>query len=206
MALFGSGSLSGRMIRLKYGNTNTFYVPGTNGGLLIDTDYAGTLPAFFRALKTNHLELGDISYVMPTHCHPDHVGLIGDLQKLGVKLLLVDSQLGRVRFADDIFSRDSRLRYVPIDEKLARIISCDESRIFLRSIGIDGEIIQTPSHSEDSVSVILDCGDCFVGDLEPYEYLDGYEENPQLQKDWNLILSKDPRRILYAHANEKTLK
>ena len=114
------------MIRLKYGNTNTFYVPGKNGGLLIDTDYAGTLPAFFRALKTNHLELGDISYVMPTHCHPDHVGLIGDLQKLGVKLLLIDSQLGRVRFADDIFSRDSRLRYVPIDEKLARIISCDE--------------------------------------------------------------------------------
>ena len=191
------------MIRLKYGNTNTFYVPGKNGGLLIDTDYAGTLPAFFRALKTNHLKLGDISYVLPTHCHPDHVGLIGELQKLGVKLLLIDSQLGRVRFADDIFARDSRLQYVPIDEKQARIISCDESRTLLRSIGIDGEIIRTPSHSEDSVSVILDCGDCFVGDLEPYEYLDGYEENPQLQKDWNLIMSKSPRRILYAHANEK---
>ena len=193
------------MIRLKYGNTNTFYVPGTNGGLLIDTDYAGTLPAFFRALKTNHLKLGDISYVLPTQCHPDHVGLIGELQKLGVKLLLIDSQLGRVRFADDIFARDSRLRYVPIDEKQARIISCDESRTLLRSIGIDGEIIRTPSHSEDSVSVILDCGDCFVGDLEPYEYLDGYEENPQLQKDWNLIMSKSPRRILYAHANEKKM-
>ena len=193
------------MIRLKYGNTNTFYVPGKNGGLLIDTDYAGTLPAFFRALKTNHLELGDISYVMPTHCHPDHVGLIGEFQKLGVKLLLIDSQLGRVRFADDIFSRDSRLRYVPIDEKLARIISCDESRTLLRSIGIDGEIISTPSHSKDSVSIILDCGDCYVGDLEPYEYLEGYVDNPQLQKDWNLILSKDPRRILYAHANEKAL-
>ena len=38
------------MIRLKYGNTNTFYVSGINGGLLVDTDYAGTLPAFFRAL------------------------------------------------------------------------------------------------------------------------------------------------------------
>ena len=75
----------------------------------------------------------------------------------------------------------------------------------MRSIGIEGEIISTPSHSEDSVSVILDCGDCFVGDLEPYEYLDGYEENPQLQKDWNLIMSKRPRRILYAHANEKAL-
>ena len=170
------------MIRLKYGNTNTFYIPGKSGGLLIDTDYAGTLQAFFRALKTNHLELNDISYVLPTHCHPDHIGLIGELQHLGVKPLLVDIQLATVHFPDEIFGRE-----------------------FLRSIGIEGEIISTPSHSEDSVSVILDCGDCFVGDLEPFEYLDGYENNLQLQKDWSLILSRNPKRILYAHANETAI-
>ena len=193
------------MIRLKYGNTNTFYIPGKSGGLLIDTDYAGTLQAFFRALKTNHLELNNISYVLPTHCHPDHVGLIGELQKLGVKSLLVDIQLATVHFPDEIFGRDKHLRYAPIDEKQATIISCDESREFLRSIGIEGEIISTPSHSEDSVSVILDCGDCFVGDLEPFEYLDGYENNLQLQKDWSLILSRNSKRILYAHANETAI-
>ena len=193
------------MIRLKYGNTNTFYIPGKSGGLLIDTDYAGTLQAFFRALKTNHLELNDISYVLPTHCHPDHIGLIGELQHLGVKPLLVDIQLATVHFPDEIFGRDKHLRYAPIDEKQAAIISCDESREFLRSIGIEGEIISTPSHSEDSVSVILDCGDCFVGDLEPYEYLNGYENNLQLQKDWSLILSRNPKRILYAHANKTAI-
>lgn len=194
------------MIRLKYGNTNTFYVPGEPGGLLIDTDYAGTLQVFFKAIKANHLELDDFSYVLPTHCHPDHVGLIGELQKLGVKLLLIDSQLASVHFPDGVFGRDKRLRYVPIDEKQARIISCNESRKILRSIGIEGEIISTPSHSEDSVSVILDNGNCFVGDLEPYEYLDGYDDNPQLQKDWNRIRSMNPKRILYAHTNEKIWK
>ena len=193
------------MIRLKYGNTNTFYVPGKSGGLLIDTDYAGTLQAFFRSLKMNHLELDDISYVLPTHCHPDHIGLIGELQKLGVRLLLIDKQLATVHFPDGIFRRDRHSRYVPIDEKQAAIISCGVSREFLRSIGIEGEIISTPSHSEDSVSVILDCGDCFVGDLEPYEYLNGYENNLQLQKDWSLILSRNPKRILYAHANETAI-
>ena len=190
------------MIRLKYGNTNTFYVPGKPGGLLIDTDYAGTLQAFFRALKTNHLELNNISYVLPTHCHPDHVGLIGELQKLGVRLLLIDKQLATVHFPDGIFRRDRHLRYVPIDEKQAAIISCGVSREFLRSIGIEGEIISTSSHSKDSISVILDCGDCFVGDLEPFEYLGGYENNLQLQKDWSLIMSRKPKRIFYAHANE----
>ena len=194
------------MIRLKYGNTNTFYIPGKSGGLLIDTDYAGTLQAFFRALKTNHLELDDISYVMPTHCHPDHVGLMGELQKLGVRLLLIDTQLATVHFPDEILGRDKHLRYVSIDENQATVIPCDESREFLRSIGIEGEIISTPSHSEDSVSVILDGGECFVGDLEPYEYLDGYDDNPQLENDWDLILSMKPKRILYAHANEKVLE
>lgn len=194
------------MIRLKYGNTNTFYIPGKSGGLLIDTDYAGTLQAFFRALKTNHLELDDISYVMPTHCHPDHVGLIGELQKLGVRLLLIDTQLATVHFPDEILGRDKHLRYVSIDENQATVIPCDESREFLRSIGIEGAIISTPSHSEDSVSVILDGGECFVGDLEPYEYLDGYDDNPQLENDWDLILSMKPKRILYAHANEKVLE
>jgi len=171
------------MIRLKYGNTNTFYIPGKHGGLLIDTDFAGTLQAFFRALKANHLELNDISYVLPTHCHPDHVGLIGELQHLGVNLLLIDKQLTTVHFPDEIFGRDKHLRYAPIDEKRAAVISCDESREFLRLIGIEGEIISTPSHSEDSVSVILDSGDCFVGDLEPYEYLTGYDDNPQLENE-----------------------
>ena len=194
------------MIRLKYGNTNTFYIPGKPGGLLIDTDFAGTLQAFFRALKANHLELNDISYVLPTHCHPDHVGLIGELQHLGVNLLLIDKQLTTVHFPDEIFGRDKHLRYAPIDEKRAAVISCDESREFLRLIGIEGEIISTPSHSEDSVSVILDSGDCFVGDLEPYEYLTGYDDNPQLENDWELILSMNPKQILYAHANEILLK
>ena len=149
------------MIRLKYGNTNTFFIPGNPGGLLVDTDYAGTMQAFFSALKSNHLKLDDISYVLPTHCHPDHVGLIGGLQRFGVNLLLMDKQLASVHFPDEIFGRDKHLRYAPIDEKQATIISCDESRGFLRSIGIEGEIISTPSHSKDSVSVILDYGDCF---------------------------------------------
>ena len=39
-------------IKLKYGNTNTFLVPCNGGYLLVDTDYTGTLPAFYKALKT----------------------------------------------------------------------------------------------------------------------------------------------------------
>ena len=191
------------MIKLRYGNTNTFYIAGAKGGLLIDTDYAGTLPQFFKAIKTACIDISDITYMLATHYHPDHIGIVSELQKLGVTLLIVDVQHSSVHFADDMFFRDKRLNYKPIDENVAKVISCAESRSFLCSIGISGEIIYTPSHSEDSVSIILDDGNCIVGDLEPVEYLAAYDHNPRLKSDWEQIMSYHPKRILSAHANEK---
>lgn len=188
---------------LQYGNTNTFYVAGTKGGLLIDTDYAGTLPQFFKAVKSARIKMTNISYVIATHYHPDHIGIISELQKLGVTLLIVDVQRYFVHFADKIFLRDKRLDYQPIDETMAKVICCAESRDFLYGIGIHGEIIHTPSHSEDSVSIILDDGNCMVGDLEPFEYLDAYDHNIKLKNDWEKIMSYHPRRVLYSHTNEK---
>ena len=193
------------MIKLRYGNTNTFFLPGKKGGLLIDTDYAGTLPSFFRAIKAEGIAIRDISWVLATHYHPDHIGLIGELQKLGVKLLVIDKQLDKVHFADAIFSRDQRLHYETIDEQQAAVIRCEESRGFLRDIGIRGEIVPTPSHSEDSISIILDHGDCIVGDLEPFAYLAAYGDNPGLQRDWERIMRFHPKRIFYAHANQTEL-
>ncbi|MBR5065148.1 MAG: MBL fold metallo-hydrolase, partial [Oscillospiraceae bacterium] len=57
------------MTELRYGNTKTFYIKGDNGGLLVDTDYAGTLPAFYRSLKQNGITVKDISFVLATHYH-----------------------------------------------------------------------------------------------------------------------------------------
>lgn len=193
------------MIKLKYGNTNTFFIPGNSGNLLIDTDYAGTMTAFYKAIKINNIKVSDITYILATHYHPDHMGLVSELMKLGVKLLLLDVQAKYVHYSDDIFSRDKYLKYEPINEMDAINISCDESRNFLYHLGILGEIVSTPSHSDDSISVILDNGDCVVGDLEPAEYLGAYEKNIKLKADWELIMSYKPKRVCYAHANEKYL-
>ena len=191
--------------KLKYGNTNTFFIRGTVGNLLLDTDYAGTLPAFYRTIKEQDIKVCDIDYVLATHYHPDHIGLVSELMKQGVKLLLLDAQLPYVHFADEIFDRDKRLNYEAITTEDAAVISSSESRNFLKSLGISGEIIFTPSHSEDSISLILDSGECFVGDLEPIEYLDAYEENDKLKRDWELVMRYAPSAINYAHANRKIL-
>ena len=40
-----------------------------------------------------------------------------------------------------------------------------ESRSILDQLGIPGEIVQTPGHSDDGVSLLLDDGSAFTGDL-----------------------------------------
>ena len=193
--------------KLKYGNTNTYFIRGAKGSILLDTDYAGTLQMFYKEIKKNGISLKDITYILATHYHPDHMGLVGELVSMGVKFLVMDTQVPNLHFSDGIFSRDKTLGFLPsVPEDKAEVIACKDSRAFLAALGIDGEIVSTPSHSEDSITFVLDSGDCFVGDLEPMEFMDGYEENKALQSDWEKVMSFSPRVIYYGHANKKEIR
>jgi len=191
--------------RIKYGNTNTFLIRGTKGSLLVDTDYAGTLPAFYKAIKELGIKVSDISYVLATHYHPDHIGLVSELTDQGVKLVVMESQTDFIHYSDAIFAREPHLNYRPIDERNALILKFDEAPSFLDSLGINGNIGRTLSHSEDSIYVSLSDGTFILGDLEPLEYLEAYKDNQLLKTDWDNILKQDPKLLLYAHANEKRI-
>ena len=192
------------MITLKYGNTNTFFIPGERGGLLVDTDYAGTLQSFFRAIKISGLSIKDIVFVMATHYHPDHMGLISELMEKGVRLLLMDEQRAFIHFSDGIFRRDG-ISCRPIDDTRARVVPCAGSRAFLAQLGLSGEVAHTPSHSADSVTLVMDNGDCFAGDLEPPEYIEAYGEGSPLSRDWARVMALRPKRLLFAHRPERKL-
>ena len=188
---------------LRYGNTNTFLIRGTKRFILIDTDFAGTLPAFYKALGKTGIKVSDIAYVICTHYHPDHCGLVSQLAEQGITPVVMESQTEHVHYPDEIFSRQPQLNYKPILVEGTKTITFKDSRAFLGELGIEGEIIPTPSHSEDSISVILDDGTVIAGDLEPLEYLAGYADNAALKADWDRIMSLGPNKILYAHANVK---
>ena len=197
-----SCTLTSPLIKLKYGNTNTYLI----GSLLVDTDMPGTLPALWRELKKNDVSSKCIKYVFATHYHPDHIGLVGELMQNGVKLVLLEHQIEYAHSSDAIFARDKHLPFVPIDEKNSVIISAKNSRTFLAGIGIEGEIVVTKSHSPDGAALILDDGNAFVGDLEPREFLGGYENNKELREDWDTILSRNIKAIHYGHANDQQIK
>ena len=189
------------MIKLRYGNTNTYFL----NGLLIDTDMPGTISGLFREMKRNGIELKDIRYVLATHYHPDHMGLISELMSHGVKLLLIDKQKEYVHFSDPIFARQKSLNYTPIPESDAIVISCNKSRQFLAQLGIAGESVSTESHSADGIALITEDGDCFVGDLEPISFISAYKDNSLLKADWDAIGRHHPKHIYFGHVNDQSL-
>jgi len=77
-------------------------------------------------------------------------------------------------------------------------LSIDASRTFLARIGILGEIISTPGHSDDSVTLILDQGAAFTGDLTPPVALADDPTDPA-RHSWDAIRSFPVKTIYPGH-------
>ncbi len=187
---------------LLYGKTRCYLLENGGQSLLVDTDWAGTLPLFFRALKGAGVPLRDIRYLLLTHCHPDHMGLAPELMRLGVQLVLMDVQLPYVHFSDRIYAKAGNAAFTPIDETQALVLSCEASRAFLAAQGIRGEVLHTPGHSDDSISLVLDDGMALVGDLPPLSTLAGYDD-PVLRDSYQKLLARGVTRLCYGHAPEE---
>jgi len=73
--------------------------------------------------------------------------------------------------------------------------------------GIPGKVIYTPGHSPGSVSVLLETGDVFVGDMAmnkfPLRFGPGMpifaEDMAKLEKSWKLLLDAGAKTIYPAH-------
>ena len=87
----------------------------------------------------------------------------------------------------------------PVREDQAKVLPLAESRAFLRELGIDGEILSTPGHSDDSITLALDDGTLFVGDLNPLYELEMHR-GTQIGDSWEKLLALSPKKIYYGHA------
>ena len=77
-------------------------------------------------------------------------------------------------------------------------IPCAESRALLARIGIAGEILPTPGHSDDSVSLLLDDGSVFTGDLTPVS-LATEDQAALVSAGWRLLRDRGATRIYPGH-------
>jgi len=77
-------------------------------------------------------------------------------------------------------------------------ISFAESRRVFADIGIAGEIVHTPGHSDDSVSLLLDDGSAFTGDLTP-PTLAREDAVRAVTASWRLLRERGATRVYPGH-------
>ncbi|MCQ2521785.1 MAG: MBL fold metallo-hydrolase [Lachnospiraceae bacterium] len=187
------------VLALHYSKTNTYLIKGRLGYVLWDTGWAGTFPAFCKELGRVNVPVSEIKYILVSHFHPDHMGIVQNIANLGPRLLVFDVQKKYVHDADEIFKKEAKHDYLPIDDAEASIVSFAEGKNLLSQIGVQADIIASPGHSEDSISLFLEGGDVFVGDLNPLYELE-LHRGTKVEESWNHILARNPRNIYYGHA------
>ena len=193
-----------KIYELKYSNTNTYLIEGSKGKLLFDTGWAGTFPLFCQSCGAIHIPVQDIDCLLISHFHPDHCGIAQEIADKGATIVAMDVQKDYIHSSDAIFEKEKRNRFFPVNDSKVRFVNCKDSRDFLKEIGIDGEIIHTPGHSNDSVSLMLDSGELFVGDLNPLYELE-LHKGTRIGESWDKLLALKPKKIYYGHAKTAIL-
>ena len=157
--------------------TNSFVAKGDQGILLVDTGFPNHEGHFWRQIHRLGIRPCDITLIVVTHGHADHVGSLQVLKSqtaARVAIHRADSDLVRHgvvvvpppvtvwgRFLFFLFRALSFLgRFDPVEPEI--VVGGELS---LAQFGIRGKIIPTPGHTPGSLSVVLQSGEAFVGDL-----------------------------------------
>jgi ribonuclease/clavin/mitogillin len=80
-----------------------------------------------------------------------------------------------------------------------------ESRALLKTLGFEGQFVHTPGHSDDSVSLLLESGEVFTGDLT-HPQLITEEEAEVTLKSWRTLKELGATTVYAGHGPVRPLQ
>jgi glyoxylase-like metal-dependent hydrolase (beta-lactamase superfamily II) len=184
------------VVNVGYRSTNYWVVSAGTSRLLVDLGWPGTMGRMLSSLKRVDVPLEEIRYGLATHYHIDHTGLGQELKQAGVPLLVMDVQVEAIPVMKTWTKPQDNYLEITTDD--IDPITCDESRALLGEIGITGEIVHTPGHSDDSISLLLDDGSVFTGDLT-HPAMIGMEDPEVVKTSWLTLLERGASRVYPGH-------
>ena len=184
------------IVNVGYRSTNYWVISAGFSRLLVDIGWPGSLGMMRANLARMDIPLQELRYALATHYHIDHAGLGQELKLEGVPLLVIDLQVSAIPLMKTWIKPQDN--YVEITTHDNITISIPESRPFLEKIGIFGEIVHTPGHSDDSVSLLLDDGSVFTGDLTRPEFI-SMEDAAIVTESWRVLREKGATRVYPGH-------
>jgi glyoxylase-like metal-dependent hydrolase (beta-lactamase superfamily II) len=103
--------------------------------------------------------------------------------------------------------RHHQLMFPPYFGRASDILIGGETRLRDLGLDLDGKIILTPGHTVDSISLVLDDGDAFVGDAAAnmlqwagthYRVI-ALDDADEYDRSWRKLIDAGARRIFPAH-------
>jgi len=225
-----------QLIELPLSVTNCFLIKTPNDKyILVDMGYEWDWKVFCKQLIKFNVGFSEISHLVLTHHHDDHSGLLNNIIEKNSGIQIVMSHLAKdllttgvndrshggglinKRIALLIYSTLAPLKRIkakkwpmtfpPYAVRKNDILINGETRLSDIGIELNGRIIETPGHSVDSISIILDDGDCIVGDAAANmlqfagtKYcviaLNAIDE---YYKSWRKIIAENAKRIFPSH-------
>ena len=185
------------IVNVGYRSTNYWVVSAGASRLLVDLGYPGTLGTMRANLKRMGVPLGEIRYALATHYHIDHAGLAQELKLAGLPLLVLETQVSAIPLMKQWTKPHDHYVDITLHDNLE--IAFAGSRALLGQIGLAGEILPTPGHSDDSVSLLLDDGSAFTGDLTPLPYAGQDEAGRLVIQSWRRLREHGARRVYPGH-------
>ncbi len=217
-----------RSFKLHY--TNCFLLQHDAGWLLIDTGYVWEQAAFLKGLAASGVRLQEITHLFLTHAHDDHAGLLNFLVTAHPMLSIIMSEEAaarlpggrhvieegggyitrRMRFLANMKARfDKRWDHTfppytprPVDRLIPASTRLDEL-----GVNLQGTLIPTPGHTEDSFSLLMDDGDCYCGDAAANFFAFAgtrkcvvwVSDLTEYYRSWDRLLSAGARRMYPSH-------
>jgi glyoxylase-like metal-dependent hydrolase (beta-lactamase superfamily II) len=184
------------IVNVGYKSVNCYALEIGGGYLLIDVGMPGTFGELVSILQRKSVPLERIRFLLVTHFHPDHCGIAQELKSAGVVLLLGDTQERHLAEANCALAKFPG--YLPISDIGNAVVATDSRVAWKAATGIDGVLLHTPGHSDDSVSVVIDGVGAFVGDLRPPEAYTGSTAG-LAEESWQKIRAAGARKAFPAH-------
>ena len=196
------------------------YIIQDQGTIMIDGGSPKQAKAFSKALENVSIKPEDVQLIVLTHGHWDHIGSAKEIKEItGAKIAMhhrekewLEKSLKPMPPAvttwGHIFGSIIKafLPFIRIPATDVDVVLGDEE-VSLAEYGIPGKVVYTPGHSSGSVSVLLETGDAFVGDMAmnkfPLRLSPGLpifaEDWEQLMESWKLLLARGAKTIYPSH-------
>jgi len=196
------------------------YVIKDKGVIMVDGGVKNKSDELLQGIANIPIKREEIQLLVITHGHWDHTGSVKEIQELtGARIAMHEKEkkwleegVTPVPPGVNLWGKilAGVMGIIPgLDRVPAASVDIvlDDNGFSLEEFGVAGRVIPTPGHSSGSVSVLLDSGEAFVGDLAmnmfPLRIGPGLpvfaDDISLVKKSWKMLLDQGATVVYPAH-------